>query len=86
MLEHDEPTSALDAQAQAHVFDAIEACSRDARGARCKTVVFITHRLSTARRADKVAMMERGRIIEFGSHEELLARGGAYAALYTASV
>jgi len=52
-----------------------------------KTVVFITHRLSTARRADKIAMFENGTITEFGTHEELLRRPqSAYAALYRASV
>ncbi|KAI0032030.1 P-loop containing nucleoside triphosphate hydrolase protein [Vararia minispora EC-137] len=86
LLVFDEPTSALDAQAQAKIFDTIDTMSRSSSGQKCKTVVFITHRLSTARRADKVAMMENGRVIEFGSHEDLLARDGSYAALYQASV
>ncbi|KAL0949138.1 hypothetical protein HGRIS_009220 [Hohenbuehelia grisea] len=86
LLLFDEPTSSLDAHAQNHVFNTIADISRDASGARTKSVIFITHRLSTARRADKVAMMENGTISEFGTHEELLARNGAYAALYHASV
>lgn len=53
-------TSSLDAHAQKHFFDTVEQISRDADGSRTKTVVFITHRLSTARRADKIAMMESG--------------------------
>lgn len=82
----DEPTAALDAHAQNRVFDTVEQLARSETGERTKTVIFITHRLSTARRADKVAMMEHGTITEFGTHEELLARGGSYASLYRASV
>ncbi|EIW82494.1 P-loop containing nucleoside triphosphate hydrolase protein [Coniophora puteana RWD-64-598 SS2] len=86
LLLFDEPTSSLDSHAQNKVFDTIDDVSRSSAGKRTKTVVFITHRLSTARRADKIAMMERGTITEFGSHEELLKRDGSYAALYRASV
>ena len=53
-------TSALDAHAQNKVFDTLAKISRTPSGERRKTVIFITHRLSTARRADKVAMMENG--------------------------
>ncbi|KAJ7122754.1 P-loop containing nucleoside triphosphate hydrolase protein [Mycena epipterygia] len=87
LLLFDEPTSSLDAHAQNRIFDTIERISRSpTTGERTKSVIFITHRLSTARRADKVAMMENGTISEFGTHAELLERGGAYAALYRASV
>ncbi|KAG9219294.1 hypothetical protein CCMSSC00406_0001704 [Pleurotus cornucopiae] len=87
LLLFDEPTSSLDAHAQNHVFNTIANVSKDpVSGARTKSVIFITHRLSTARRADKVAMMENGTISEFGSHEELLRKQGSYAALYDASV
>lgn len=54
-------TSSLDAHAQNRIFDTVETLSRcPATGERTKSVVFITHRLSTARRADKIAMMEHG--------------------------
>jgi ABC-type multidrug transport system fused ATPase/permease subunit len=53
-------TSSLDAHAQNKVFDTIERISRSGSGERTKTVIFITHRLSTARRADKIAMMDNG--------------------------
>lgn len=53
-------TSALDAHAQNKIFDTLAKISRTPSGERRKTVIFITHRLSTARRADKVAMMENG--------------------------
>ncbi|EGO01594.1 hypothetical protein SERLA73DRAFT_48865 [Serpula lacrymans var. lacrymans S7.3] len=86
LLLFDEPTSSLDAHAQNRIFDTIDEVSRSPSGARSKTVIFITHRLSTARRADKIAMMENGTITEFGSHEALLQKGGSYATLYQASV
>ncbi|KAH7931357.1 P-loop containing nucleoside triphosphate hydrolase protein [Leucogyrophana mollusca] len=86
LLLFDEPTSSLDGHAQNKVFDTIDKVSRAPSGEKTKTVIFITHRLSTARRADKIAMMEKGTISEFGTHEELLKKGGSYAALYKASV
>ncbi|KAJ7688422.1 P-loop containing nucleoside triphosphate hydrolase protein [Mycena rosella] len=86
LLLFDEPTSSLDAQAQRQIFDTIENISRSpATGAKTKSLIFITHRLSIARRADKVAMMENGTISEFGTHAELLEKSGSYAALYRAS-
>ncbi|KAF5370032.1 hypothetical protein D9758_001346 [Tetrapyrgos nigripes] len=86
LLVFDEPTSSLDAHAQNQIFNTIHRLSRDDDGTCLKTVVFITHRLSTARRADKVAMMENGTITEFGTHEELLKKKGSYAALYDQAV
>lgn len=86
LLLFDEPTSSLDGHAQNRIFDTIDEVSHSPSGKKIKTVIFITHRLSTARRADKIAMMEQGTITEFGTHEELMQRGGSYAALYKASV
>jgi ABC-type multidrug transport system fused ATPase/permease subunit len=60
LLNLSDQTSALDAHAQSQIFDTVEKISRTPSGERTKTVIFITHRLSTARRADKVAMMENG--------------------------
>jgi ABC-type multidrug transport system fused ATPase/permease subunit len=85
-LLFDEPTSSLDAHAQNQIFETLEKISRSPTGERRKTIIFITHRLSTARRADKVAMMENGTISEFGSHDELIRKNGSYASLYRASV
>jgi len=86
LLVFDEPTSALDAHAQNDIFDTIDDASRLPSGERVKTVIWITHRLTTARRADKIAMIEDGTITEFGTHTELLAANGSYAALYQAYI
>ncbi|KAJ7638523.1 P-loop containing nucleoside triphosphate hydrolase protein [Roridomyces roridus] len=87
LLLFDEATSSLDAQAQAQIFDTVERITRSpVTGQRTKTVIFVTHNLSVARRADKVAMMENGTVAEFGTHAELVEKGGSYAALYRASL
>lgn len=53
------------------------------RAAEHKAVIFISHRLSTARMADRIYMFEQGRVIESGSHEELMRRNGKYARMYS---
>ncbi len=72
----DEATSALDAQSEKVVQQALERLSGG------RTTLVIAHRLSTIRTADKIVVMERGEVVDQGSHEELLARGGIYADLY----
>jgi subfamily B ATP-binding cassette protein MsbA len=72
----DEPTSALDAESEAAIRDALE------RLARGRTTLVIAHRLSTVLDADLIVVMDRGRIVEEGTHAELLARRGLYADLY----
>jgi len=72
----DEATSALDAESERLVQRAIGNLVRD------RTTLVIAHRLSTVRRADAIVVMEAGRIIEMGTHSELLAKGGQYRKLY----
>jgi subfamily B ATP-binding cassette protein MsbA len=72
----DEATSALDAESEQLVQRAIANLVRD------RTTIVIAHRLSTVRRADNIVVMEAGRIIEQGTHKDLLARGGQYQRLY----
>jgi ATP-binding cassette subfamily B protein/subfamily B ATP-binding cassette protein MsbA len=72
----DEPTSALDAATEMEMMQAMHSVARG------KTTFLIAHRLSTARWADRIVVMSKGRILEEGTHEELLVKNGAYAALY----
>src|SRR5688572_13281468 len=76
VLVLDEATSALDAESERLVQRAIANLVRN------RTTIVIAHRLSTVRRADAIVVMEAGRIIETGTHTELLARGGQYRKLY----
>jgi subfamily B ATP-binding cassette protein MsbA len=72
----DEATSALDTRSEAMVQSALD------RLAHGRTTLVIAHRLSTVRSADSIVVMEAGRVVDQGSHEALLARGGLYADLH----
>ena len=76
MLILDEATSALDARTERQV------CINLFEAFRGRTVFFITHRLSTVKPADSIVLMDRGAVMEVGSHKQLLAQKGWYYALY----
>jgi ATP-binding cassette subfamily B protein len=73
----DEATSALDAESEAVVQQALDTLSKG------RTTLVIAHRLSTVREADKIVVMNQGRVVDEGSHDALLERGGLYARLHT---
>jgi ATP-binding cassette subfamily B protein len=76
ILVLDEPTAALDPRAEAEVFE------RFHEQARARTAVLISHRLSTVKMADRIFVLQNGRIVEAGDHAELVGRGGTYAELF----
>ena len=75
LLLLDEATSALDAESERMVQAALEAAMQD------RTTIVIAHRLATVQRADRIVVMDAGRIVDTGTHAELVARGGLYARL-----
>jgi ABC-type multidrug transport system fused ATPase/permease subunit len=71
----DEATSSLDAESEAVVQEALE------RLMESRTCFIVAHRLSTIRNADRIVVLERGRLAEMGTHDDLIERGGVYARL-----
>lgn len=72
----DEPTSAIDAKAEYEIFQRVQTLQKD------KTVIIISHRFSTVRNADRILVLDEGKIIEEGEHEHLMKKKGVYAELF----
>jgi ATP-binding cassette subfamily B protein len=72
----DEPTAQLDVRGEAEIFDRILAATRHC------TTILISHRFSTVRHADRICVLEGGRVVELGSHDELIALGGRYRTMF----
>jgi ABC-type multidrug transport system fused ATPase/permease subunit len=72
----DEPTAQLDVRGEAEVFDKVLQATRGV------TTILISHRFSTVRHADRICVLEHGRVIELGSHQELMAQGGRYQTMF----
>ena len=76
ILVLDEPTANLDVRAEAELFDRFLEITQGA------TTILISHRFSTVRHADRIVVVEHGRVVEQGSHDELIERAGRYAQLF----
>ena len=76
VLVLDEPTASLDVRAEAGLYDRFLDLTRGV------TTIVVSHRFSTVRRAERIVVLERGRVVEDGSHDGLVAAGGRYASMY----
>ena len=74
----DEPTAALDPLAEQEIYEHFDRLTQG------KTAVYVSHRLASTRFCDAIAVFEDGRIVEYGSHEELVCKGGLYARMWQA--
>jgi ATP-binding cassette subfamily B protein len=81
LLVLDEPTAALDAETEHALFERYAAAARNSRGTG-RVTILISHRFSTVRMADLIVVLKGAHLLEFGTHDKLMARGGHYAELY----
>src|SRR6185436_16095959 len=72
----DEPTAQLDVRGEAAIFERVLAATRD------RTTILISHRFSTVRQADRICVLEHGKVVEFGTHDDLMATGGRYRTMF----
>ena len=72
----DEPTAALDPIAESEIYEKYNECCQN------KTAIFISHRLASTRFSDRIILIDQGRILESGTHEELMQQNGQYAEMY----
>ena len=82
LLVLDEPTAALDAETEHALFERYASCRRAAIATDGRITILVSHRFSTVRMADIIVVLDGARVVEVGSHDELMARGGQYAELY----
>jgi ABC-type multidrug transport system fused ATPase/permease subunit len=72
----DEPTAQLDVRGEAEIFERVLAATRHC------TTILVSHRFSTVRQADMICVLDHGEVVEIGSHDELMARGGRYRTMF----
>jgi ATP-binding cassette, subfamily B, bacterial len=83
LLVLDEPTAALDAETEHALFERYAAAARDEGDQSGRITILVSHRFSTVRMADLILVLDGAKLVEFGSHEALMAKGGQYAELYS---